>query len=1257
MKTHTVCFTANYSRTTSNFAIQNLPPVPATRANTYQSAFAVLKNILQRGAIAELSGGHIGAPSRLSTYLADENRIGERLKTTTDQPDISPSLFLISLKPGVWHRTIKGGTNRAGNTINPARDFFDALPALLGEYGFVQQLIRPETLVSDIHPDHKQQFISQQVDFYCPPAKLIIEIDGGYHLDGIVRLKDENRDTFFASIGILTVRIETKDWYEKTPFFDEAIAQINNRLIEKEQKLLPYKSLHQRLTKTGFTQDEIHYKLLPTAVIRFQLLVLELLISHRITLADERWHFVVQDSDGLSQQSDRYARFASMAIGDLFAWLAPLCKLMSLPFTQQPAVVPIIPATKVVYQPGAIHVNFSLLQRYTDEHLAQPETIFVRTDYFVANQECDGKNYFRVATTAPVNYNLTPTDETAEILRFFLKNIFGKDVFRDGQLPIILNVLNRRDTIGLLPTGGGKSICYQLPCLLQPAVSVVVCPIKSLMYDQKDNLDKASITRTNYITGELEADVKETIQREFAEKHYFFVWISPERFQVKTFRAYLTNLYAKTPLAYVVIDEVHCMSEWGHDFRTSYLNLTRTIHELCPSTTLVGLTATASLNVLRNLRIEFARSEAVFADEDVKTKLDFARPELHFEVIDDAGKKADTLKVMLTDLSIKLMDANSNRAGLIFTPFVNSDFGCWKVSNKINTQFPGRANWFAGKCPTKNEYVSIPKSAFNDRDLFTASLTAVIGNRLDAFAIERAFSNRNTYLLLGDKFPKEGFKKIILKKVPILTNDEFETHKREVQKGYKANKFPLMVATKAFGMGIDKQNIYYTFHYGIPGSTESLYQEAGRAGRWADKTKQAVCRVLFTPETLEEATMNALFAPKTPLAKLKELTTLVDGAGHPLPEGDMLRQFFLFKMGLGEVEEELAVMLKLRDYVLTEPKAPTVNVLWDGPSGEFKKASESGEEFFKQLGSMSTDNRKAVTEKALYRLSILGIVEDWTTDFVCHFAVRFRVLPDEAVLRNLLTHVVKYRRDDADDTTNLEKQIRQLPGDTLWEQCGRFLLQWTWETITFNRRESLKNLYDLCLNFKSSESFKRSLENYFRVDELTIILQYIADNPKQFAEWPKAFQYKAEQNADLTFVQDKSILNARAEALSRILESTNENLAIDTVSGLLQLAKATYDVPQGRARLENTLSRMKNYFSVEEQLAVLQTIVAIGAGINLPETSRYDLAESIERFYPGSYNWVSGELGIIHIPQLTATNQRLRTLNQKLYERFSKKIK
>src|SRR5690606_17267323 len=109
------------------------------------------------------------------------------------------------------------------------------------------------------------------------------------------------------------------------------------------------------------------------------------------------------------------------------------------------------------------------------------EIIFVRTDYFDIINE---KNYFRVSASEPIKYSII--DEDKPILEFFLQNIFDKPNFREGQFPIIANALNLNDTIGLLPTGGGKSICYQLPCLLQPSINFVVCPIKSLMYDQAD---------------------------------------------------------------------------------------------------------------------------------------------------------------------------------------------------------------------------------------------------------------------------------------------------------------------------------------------------------------------------------------------------------------------------------------------------------------------------------------------------------------------------------------------------------------------------------------------------------------------------------------------------------------------------------------------------------------------------------------------------------------------------------------------------
>ena len=1254
-------FTANYAYTNSNFTIQNLPQLRRQLPQTHQSLFAVLKNILQRGAIAKQSGGvdNVGSPTRLSQRLEDEDAIG----LISEKSDFTTPLYLISSKKPLWSQTIKGDTSRG---YYPAREFFDALPELLGEYGFVQQLICPEVAIHDIDPNADSDFTHQQVDFYCPQAKLIIEIDGGHHT-GIQDTKDRIRDEFFERIsrnpsteksgeggfGILTVRIKTKDWREKTANFDNALAQIKNRLHEKYAMLRGYKKQHEHL---GYTDDEIHYKLLPTAVLRFQLLLLELLIRQRISLTDEFWHFIVKDSDGLSLQSDKYARFASMAVMDLFEWLKPLCQLMKIPF-EQPELRPIVPVYDLTYQTGAIHVDFSLLQRYTDENKQRPETLYVRTDYFSANQDIDAKNYFRVSITKPINYNLENTSEVEKILEFFLSNLFGKEGFREGQLPIILNALNRRDTIGLLPTGGGKSLCYQLPCLLQPAVSLVVCPIKSLMYDQKDNLDKAFITRTNYITGELSAEEKQAIQRQFEDLRYFFIWVSPERFQVKTFRDHLKILNAKTPLAYVVVDEVHCMSEWGHDFRTSYLNLTKTVHECCPETKLIGLTATASLNVLKNIRIEFARSDESFNDEDVKTKLDFSRPELQFEVINDKGKKADTLNGILKklyDSGSFLHQDSTEEAGLIFTPFVNGEYGCYKKSNDLNTLFLNQVKWYAGECPTKNEFIAITNASFDIEELFIKALVSSLGNRLSDSALRNVYNRRNEFIWESDKFHKAGHKMIQITKLPVLCKDDFELHKKRVQKDYKNNKFPLMVATKAFGMGIDKPNIAYTFHYGLPGSMESLYQEAGRAGRWnrrdeKNKDRHALCQVLFSPESLEKAQFDDLFDRKTTLARLREISDSSTDSPQQETRGDALRQLFLFQGGQDTVESELDITQKLLAYVLTEPKAPSVNILWKQPHQDFLNSGEPAEEFFRRLGAMSEGQRKTATEKALYRLSILGIVQNWTTDFICHFAVRFSVLTEEQALENLMNHIVKYKLDDKDNRDLLRTRILETAGKTTLQKCMHFLLVWTWETITYSRRESLRQLYVLCTDFESSKSFKHTLDNVFRVDETTIIVQYIADNPKNFKEWAKAFQQK-----DGSWVNSEKVLRDRNENLSRFLISNIENLGIDAISGIYRLALNEFDDLAGRKRLEQTLSRLNLYFDSEQQQQALQTIVQIGIGLKLSDAARYELANSIETYYPNSYNWTSVELDIIHIPQLTAVNERLNNLNKKLHDQLSK---
>ena len=1230
-------YTANYAYVNANFVVQNSPQPVLLSDQRYHAVLYILRNLLLRGTFAQLSGDHKGKPTRLSQYLQGE------IGLLQEDADFRTYFWLVGTQSPIWHQTIKGDPVRG---YVPAREFYDALPELLGAWGFVQQLILPEALITDIVSAtvDMSRFVHQRVDFYCPPAKLIIEIDGGQH-QGLTKVGDDARDQFFADLGIQTIRIQTRDWREQTGTLHQQIEAIKDWLSQKANSLKGYKEQHERMLSNGLSDDELRTKLLPTSVLRFQVLLIELLMSGHLRLDDSEWRFCVTDADRLSDQFPEYSRFPALALSDLFIWLKNLCDLHKLSFKQPE--VPLARATcEARFEPGAINVNFSLLRRYTDENNLQPDVLFVRTDYFAASQEIDGKNYFLVAMAAPVDYKLTNDPKTIETLRFFPKELFDKDDFREGQLPIILNALNRKDTIGLLPTGGGKSLCYQLPCLLQPAISFIVCPIKSLMYDQKANLDAQTITQTNYVTGELAPAVKDEIQRDFANGQYLFVWLSPERFQTTAFRQYLGDLQTHGhSVAYAVIDEAHCLSEWGHEFRTSYLNLAKTIQRYCPTATCLALTATASVNVLRDIRLEFARNGTPVPDEDVKTKLDFSRPELEFEII-QTNDKSDTLTKQLRTLQKDgrfLTPATRHTvAGLVFTPHTNGTYGCYNTSATLNQQYPNQANWYAGESPNRNLYIQMPDADFNDRTAFAACVQGQTKDTLNEFDISRLFANREN--LRVTTYVKAGHQKIQLRKVPVLSKTDFEQHKQAVQRDYKADKFPLMVATKAFGMGIDKSNIQYTFHYGLPGSAESLYQEAGRAGRWnvqlpENKGKKAICRVLFTDEDMEAALLDELFTQGTPLNRINEIIALPDQRDSLYHAGDVTRQLFLFAQGKGSIDEEAKVINALLEKAFVVRNTPVVNVLWRNPSASFQDAG---------LAGVRLPYKQETIERAIYRLSLLGVVQDWTTDFTCHFRVEFKVLPETTIRNALVQHLIKYNKDDASDSRNLIQQIGQSPGTTSFSQCIGYLLNWTWRTIAYSRRESLKNLRSYCLNFTDSRSFKQTLDNIFRINDFTFVIQYIADNPKLFDQWEKAFVDKTGM-----LVLDRAEFTVRRDNLTRFLESSPENLGLDTIIGLLRLALDDFDDTDGRARLEKTLSRMPDYFiKPDEQQAVLRTIVGIVRRLNLPVENRYQLAESIGRFY--TEDWISDELDLLNLRRLTDLSERLQILNHKIHDGLSK---
>ena len=1138
-------YTANYTYTNPNFVIQNLV-TNQTNADLLPILY-VTKNILQRG-----------FPTTLSKYL--QSQLGEIHKLDNFEERF---LFATNQTP-VWNDTIKGDRER---NYYPAKDFFEKIiPNEFGEFSFIQSLLIPEIEINEITGEEDRSFINQQVDFYLPQAKLVIEIDGQQHkLDEVTRVSDSTRDNYLSGKGITTVRITTSEVQNGT--YTAKVETILKHLERYEKLLNFYKNACEKIEENQMSEEEIKTKLLPTAIIRFQILLIELL-THKYLTFDEDWNFNILSHEDLPN-------FAELAINDLLNWIDKLWQLKNKQELKKPDFNIEITNDKTKFQPTikAINIDFSLFKRYTDESNLSKDVIFVRTDYFDIVKD---KNYFRVSTTEPINYSVT--DEDKPILEFFLDNIFDKPSFREGQFPIISNALNRKDTIGLLPTGGGKSLCYQLPCLLQPSINFVVCPIKSLMYDQNDNLVKTLVTNVSFITSDLEADKRREIEINFEQGRYLFVWISPEKFQIPSFREKISAMVANFSIAYAVVDEVHCLSEWGHDFRTSYLNLAKTIDKLSPKDEngegkikFIGLTATASVNVLKDIKIEFSRQKQRLEDENIKSLLDYSRKELQFKVINDNGNKSQKIQELLQELKdTESFIETTEKAGLVFTPNVNGAYGCYPVSNTLNSLYQNKVSWFSGDVPKVDEY---------DEN----------GN-------------------------KTG------RKIDLMPRSEFNKHKLQVQKDFKENNYQLLVATKAFGMGIDKQNIFYTFHYGLPSSVESLYQEAGRAGRWdkrkeGNKSKIGKCYVLHSPETHDYERVERLFHKDTTFAEMKAISDEVGFGGR-----DIFKQVFLFVQGQNDIEKDFEIILGvIRNYFQEKTQ---VRIFWNDAYSKLRINSD-------------------VLQKAIYRLSLLGIVSDWTTNFINHFEVQFNSLNENHIIKSVSDYITKY-----EPNTDVKKELQKVQQNTVLEKAIWYLLNWTFENIAYSRKQSLKTLSDWCSEFEDSESFKQRIDSYFIFSETTFILQHITENLKDYEQW---FEVLTSNNRFPNITEFEKL----KDSISRFLESYRNSVGLNFVSGFVRLALNEYVDSDGKERFESALSSVKETFTQEQQKDFLNRLKVLGK--HLTEEQKMELSQSISKYYPemleelAEYYDLAYLLNDVYAEKL----KKLKKLNRKLYEQLA----
>lgn len=847
-------------------------------------------------------------------------------------------------------------------------------------FEWILELVEREGLAWSLVPQVELASISSAIDLlsaergdlllvHAERHPVLVEVDGSEHEAHGDR--DEARDRALGVAGVRVVRVRASEARDgRGPQFD-----LLKKILRDERRDLPSETDLSRIVRWCKYFHQVQLSLLAA-------------LGGGWLRLDAPWHVGVALPRPL-RGDPQAAEIVPLAVADLLELLRRLGRLHGWHF---PALHPLV----VIVGDAAVDQELDVLVGPSDGTV-DDASVIVRARFLVSDL------YLPVEIQAPFTAALPARLESPERedARWFLQYLFRKDDFWEGQWETIQRTLRGLDSLVLLPTGAGKSIAFQLAALLLPGRCVVVDPIISLIEDQIDNLAAVGIDRCIGITSQLTTKEREEALRAFKTGHYLFCYVAPERLQTVPFREALRALTTTTPISLVAIDEAHCVSEWGHDFRTAYLNLGRITREYCRShgvvPPLVALTGTASKIVLKDVQRELG----ITAFDAIISPKTLDRPELRYTILtsrsdEKVQRVLGFLERLPTDFGVARGQifrpmGRQTHAGLVFCPHVNGPYGVVQQAEYLSQTLRTRVGVYSGEPPRLTD--------------------------------------------------------------PKVWEDE----KRKVAHDFKRDHIVVLACTKAFGMGIDKPNIRYTVHIALPASIESFYQEAGRAGR--DRGR-AECAIIFSNDDPRRSLR--LLSPAT---SLEEVAEVVNNTDWDAADDIVHALWFHVRAFRGAQNElkDIALMLEQLGEVRTRRQ---VNVTWRHPRWS---SAEGGWQ----------DVARERAEKALHRLVVLGVVEDYTVDFASkEFGVRIPGATQEQIAAAFGRYARLYQQRLGEQEEREALALRQESHREYVLAVAKRLVSFIYQHIELARRRALNEMLQAAISAHSGDDLRRRILDY-----------------------------------------------------------------------------------------------------------------------------------------------------------------------------------